>query len=304
LRHFLQIFDATRSELLEILERAASYKKDGYREKTLQGRVVALLFEKPSTRTRVSFSSAVSRLGGEIIYLPASELQLARGEPIKDTARVLSRYVDAAVARLNSHSSIEELARYSSIPVVNALTDLHHPCQALADLATMYEFSGGWGFKVAYIGDFNNVCRSLVQICVMLGVSISVAVPKKYWPPAPELAKYRELAVSIGSELEVLEDPESAVKDADFIYTDVLVSMGLEAEYEKRLKDFLPRYRVTMQLLKNAKPGARFMHCMPIKRGEEVDEEVVESPLSIIFDQAEYRMHTSAALLTLLLTRD
>ncbi|MEM1922887.1 MAG: ornithine carbamoyltransferase [Nitrososphaerota archaeon] len=304
MRHFLQIFDATRSELLEILERAASYKKDGYREKTLQGRVVALLFEKPSTRTRVSFSSAVSRLGGEIIYLPASELQLARGEPIKDTARVLSRYVDAAVARLNSHSSIEELARYSSIPVVNALTDLHHPCQALADLATMYEFSGGWGFKVAYIGDFNNVCRSLVQICVMLGVSISVAVPKKYWPPAPELAKYRELAVSIGSELEVLEDPESAVKDADFIYTDVLVSMGLEAEYEKRLKDFLPRYRVTMQLLKNAKPGARFMHCMPIKRGEEVDEEVVESPLSIIFDQAEYRMHTSAALLTLLLTRD
>ncbi|MEM0445649.1 MAG: ornithine carbamoyltransferase [Nitrososphaerota archaeon] len=303
MRHFLQIFDATRSELLEILERAASYKKDGYREKTLQGRVVALLFEKPSTRTRVSFSSAVSRLGGEIIYLPASELQLARGEPIKDTARVLSRYVDAAVARLNSHSSIEELARYSSIPVVNALTDLHHPCQALADLATMYEFSGGWGFKVAYIGDFNNVCRSLVQICVMLGVSISVAVPKKYWPPAPELAKYRELAASIGSELEVLEDPESAVKDADFVYTDVLVSMGLEAEYEKRLKDFLPRYRVTMQLLKNAKPGARFMHCMPIKRGEEVDEEVVESPLSIIFDQAEYRMHTSAALLTLLLTR-
>lgn len=301
MKHFLKILDATRSELLEILELALAFKKNGYREKNLQDRVVALIFEKPSTRTRVSFSSAISKLGGQTIYLSASELQLARGEPIKDTARVLSRYVDAVVARLNNHSSIEMLAEYSDIPVVNALTDLHHPCQALADLATMYEHWGGWGFKVSYVGDFNNVCRSLVQICTMLGVPITVASPRKYWPPHKEITLYQELASTAGGTLELTEDPEYAVKGADFIYTDVLVSMGSEDEYAQRLSDFLPRYRVTMKLFEHASAGAKFMHCMPIRRGEEVDEEVVESPRSIIFDQAEYRMHTSAALLTLIL---
>jgi ornithine carbamoyltransferase len=301
LKHFLQVFDASRSELLNIIELALRFRRDGYTGHPLRGKVIAMLFEKPSTRTRVSFSSAVLRLGGEVIYLPASELQLARGEPLKDTARVLNRYVDAIVARLSSHSSLEEIAKYSEKPVINALTNLHHPCQALADVATMYEEAGGWGFKVSYIGDCGNVCRSLVQICASLGISISVASPRKYWFPSDEIQLYKEVASSAGSAVEFTEDPEEAVAGSDFIYTDVFVSMGMESEYEARLRDFLPRYRVSMRLFEKAKPGAKFMHCMPIRRGEEVEEDVVESSRSIIFLQAEYRMHTSAALLFSLL---
>lgn len=301
MKHFLQIFDASRSELLNIIELALRFRRNGYTGNPLRGKVIALLFEKPSTRTRVSFSSAVLRLGGDVLYLPASELQLARGEPLKDTARVLNRYVDAIVARLASHSSLEEIAKYSEKPVINALTNLHHPCQALADVATMYEYAGGWGFKVSYIGDCGNVCRSLVQICALLGIPISVAAPHKYWLPQDEIKLYKEVASSVGGAVEFTEEPETAVVGSDFIYTDVFVSMGLESEYEARLRDFLPRYRVSMKLFEKAKPGAKFMHCMPIRRGEEVEEEVVESDRSIIFLQAEYRMHTSAALLASLL---
>ncbi|GBC71527.1 Ornithine carbamoyltransferase [Candidatus Calditenuaceae archaeon HR02] len=301
MKHFLQIFDASRGELLNIIELALRFRRDGYIGNPLRGKVIALLFEKPSTRTRVSFSSAVLRLGGEVIYLPASELQLARGEPLKDTARVLNRYVDAIVARLASHSSLEVIAKYSEKPVINALTNLHHPCQALADVATMYEDAGGWGFKVSYIGDCGNVCRSLVQICALLGIQITVASPHKYWLPPDEIRLYKEVASSVGGSVEFTEDPEAAVVGSDFIYTDVFVSMGMESEYEARLREFLPRYRVSMKLFEKAKTGAKFMHCMPIRRGEEVEDEVVESDRSIIFLQAEYRMHTSAALLVSLL---
>ncbi|MEM0381594.1 MAG: ornithine carbamoyltransferase [Nitrososphaerota archaeon] len=303
LRHFLQVLDASRDELAGIIDLAKRFRRDGYVGQPLRGKVAALLFEKPSTRTRVSFSSAVLRLGGDVIYLPSSELQLVRGEPLKDTARVLSRYVDVIVARLNLHSSLEEIVNYSSVPVINALTNLHHPCQALADIATMHEYAGGWRFKVAYIGDCGNVCRSLVQMCALFGIPITVASPKKYWLPAGEIQRYKEIASLAGGLLEFTEDPKAAAADVDFIYTDVFVSMGMEAEYEARLRDFLPRYRVTMKLFDVARPGAKFMHCMPIKRGEEVEEEVVESSRSIIFDQAEYRMHTSAALLAWIMGR-
>jgi len=297
LRHFLQVLDASKTEILSILKAAAEFKRTGYGKPLLSGKVVALLFEKPSTRTRVSLSSAILKLGGYALYLSAGELQLARGEPIKDTARVLSRYVDAIAARLNHHATLEEIARYSDVPVINALTDTHHPCQALADIATMLEYAGSWGFKVAYVGDCGNVCRSLLQICALLGVSISVASPKEYWFPREEIDRYREMARSNGAHIAFTEDPREAVREADFVYTDVFVSMGLEAEREKRLRDFLPRYQVTPELMAHAKPTAKFMHCMPIRRGEEVVDEVVESKQSIIFDQAEYRMHTAAALL-------
>jgi len=297
MRHFLQILDATRTELLSLIEIAVNLRRSGYSGAPLAGRIAALLFEKPSTRTRVSFSAAIHRLGGEAIYLQPVELQLSRGEPMKDTARVLSRYVDVIIARMNKHSSLEELARYSSIPVINALTDRHHPCQAVADIATMYEYARGWGFKVAYIGDCGNVCTSLVQICALLGVPISVASPRKYWLSEDEIVRYMGMAEAMGGRIEFTEDPEEAVAGADFVYTDVIVSMGHEHEYEARKSEFLPKYRVTMELIEKARPGARFMHCMPIRRGEEVDDDVVESPRSIIFDQAEYRMHTSAAIL-------
>jgi ornithine carbamoyltransferase len=296
-RHFLQVLDASKTEILSILKAAAEFKKTGYGEPLLSGKVVALLFEKPSTRTRISLSSAILKLGGDAVYLSAGELQLARGEPIKDTARVLSRYVDVIAARLNHHATLEEIARYSDVPVINALTDAHHPCQALADIATMLEYAGGWGFKVAYVGDCGNVCRSLLQICALLGVNISVASPKGYWFPREEIDRYREMARSNGAHVAFTEDPREAVREADFVYTDVFVSMGLEAERERRLRDFLPRYQVTPELMAHAKPTAKFMHCMPIRRGEEVVDEVVESKQSIIFDQAEYRMHTAAALL-------
>ncbi|MCS7146275.1 MAG: ornithine carbamoyltransferase [Nitrososphaerota archaeon] len=301
MRHFLQILDASRDELLKIIKEAVRLRKTGYEGEPIKGKIVAMIFEKPSTRTRVSFTSAILKLGGEVIYLPASELQLARGEPLKDTARVLSRYVDALVARLNRHSSLEEIARHSSVPVINALTDLHHPCQALADIATMYEHAGGLGFNVSYVGDCGNVCRSLLQICALLGIPISVASPRKYWPAEQEIQQYKTLALTAGSRLEFTEDPEEAVAAADFIYTDVFVSMGMESEYEARIRDFLPRYQVSTRLFEKARPNAKFMHCMPIRRGEEVEDEVVESGRSIIFDQAEYRMHTSAALIVHLL---
>lgn len=303
MRHFLQVLDASKSEIINIIELAKRIREEGYAGYSINGRIVALIFEKPSTRTRVSFSSAVFKLGGEVIYLPASELQLARGEPLKDTARVLSRYVDAIVARLNLHSSLEEIARYASIPVINALTDLHHPCQALADIATMYEHAGSWRFKVAYVGDVGNVCRSLLQITSLIGIPISVASPRRYWPPEDEIRLYERLASSAGGVVKFTEDPEAAVHEADFVYTDVFVSMGQEREYEQRIRDFVPRYRVTTSLLEMAKPDAKFMHCMPIRRGEEVEDEVVESSRSIIFEQAEYRMHTAAALLVTLLER-
>ncbi len=297
MRHFLQILDASKEELLSILEAAMEFRRSGYPKPLLSKKVVALLFEKPSTRTRVSLSSAVHRLGGEVIYLPAGELQLARGEPIKDTARVLSRYVDLIAARLSSHNSLEELAAYASVPVINALTNNHHPCQALADIATMREYAEGWSFRVAYIGDCGNVCRSLVQICAVLGIDLSVASPKPYRFTDQEVGTYREMAKLNQCRIVFTENPEEAVRDADFVYTDVFVSMGMEQEREKRLNVFLPRYKVTTSLLSRARLNAKFMHCMPIRRGEEVDDEVVESERSIIFDQAEYRMHTSAALI-------
>ncbi|MEM2323855.1 MAG: ornithine carbamoyltransferase, partial [Candidatus Bathyarchaeia archaeon] len=246
-------------------------------EGLLKGKVLAMIFEKPSTRTRVSFEVAMYKLGGYALNLRWDELQLSRGEPIKDTARVLSRYVDAIMARVYKHSDLEELAKYASIPVINGLSDLWHPCQILADLLTIKEVKGGFrGVKLAYIGDGNNVCNTLLVGCSKVGVDVSVACPRGYEPSPRALEWAYENSRISGSKVEVLENPVEAVKNADVVYTDVFISMGFESEAEERRRIFLPRYRVDAKLMSYAKPDAVFMHCLPAHRDEEVDEEVLE----------------------------
>lgn len=302
--HFLEVLDLSRDEFVEAVRTAVRFKTEGYPSSGLKGKTIALIFEKPSTRTRVSFTSAISRLGGRFDYISSAELQLARGEPVSDVGRVLSRYVDGLVCRVYSHSTLEELAANSRVPVINALSDKHHPCQALADLMTVFELKKTFkGVKVAFVGDGNNVATSLMQACALTGVDFAIASPEGYWVPEEERRKALESARASGAELTFTEDPVEAVRDADFVYTDVFVSMGFEAERERRLKAFLPRYRVTRELMSKAKPGAKFMHCMPVKRGEEVEAEVADGPSSVMIDQAENRMHTEAALLYLIYGR-
>lgn len=271
-------------------------------EGLLKGKVLAMIFEKPSTRTRVSFEVAMYKLGGYALNLRWDELQLSRGEPIKDTARVLSRYVDAIMARVYKHSDLEELARYASIPVINGLSDLWHPCQILADLLTIKEVKGRFrGVKLAYIGDGNNVCNTLLVGCSKVGIDVSVACPRGYEPNPKALEWAYENSRISGSRVEVLEDPVEAVRDADIVYTDVFISMGFESEAEKRRRIFLPRYRVDAKLMSYAKPDAVFMHCLPAHRGEEVEEDVLEGENSVVWLQAENRLYAQMSLLYLIL---
>lgn len=242
------------------------------------------------------------KLGGYALNLRWDELQLSRGEPIKDTARVLSRYVDAIMARVYKHSDLEELAKYASIPVINGLSDLWHPCQILADLLTIKEVKGGFrGVKLAYIGDGNNVCNTLLVGCSKVGVDVSVACPRGYEPSPRALEWAYENSRISGSKVEVLENPVEAVKNADVVYTDVFISMGFESEAEERRRIFLPRYRVDAKLMSYAKPDAVFMHCLPAHRDEEVDEEVLEGRSSVVWLQAENRLYAQMALLYLIL---
>lgn len=292
----------SKDEIMNLIETAIDFKRKGYPHDLFKGKCVAAIFEKPSTRTRIALNAAVSRLGGTTINLQTSEMQLSRGEPLKDTAKVLSRYVDAIVARMNRHKVLEELASYSTIPVINALTDLHHPTQALADLMTICEYAGDLkGVKLAYIGDGNNVCNSLLQIVSKVGLNIAIATPPEYSVRDEIVREALIWASQSGAKIELLNDPIAAVRDADFVYTDVFVSMGSEEERDRRLRVFLPKYQVNASLLSYAKPNVKFMHCMPMVRGEEVTEEVADGPMSIIYDQAENRMHTFAAVLKFLL---
>ena len=300
-RHFLEVYDLSREEFLEVIKTAHRFKRFGYPSDSLKGKFIALLFEKPSTRTRVSFTSAISRLGGVFDYLSSSELQLARGEPVYDVGRVLSRYVHGLVCRVRRHTDLVELAENSRVPVVNALSDRHHPCQALADMLTVYELKGRFeGVKVAFVGDGNNVATSLMQACALAGADFSIASPVGYWVPEEERRKAERVAAETGAKLKFTDDPVEAVRGADFVYTDVFVSMGFEAEAQERLRAFIPRYRVTEELMSKASPDARFMPCMPVKRGEEVEASVADGPRSVMYDQAENRMHTEAALLHLI----
>jgi len=300
-RDFLTLQDFTANEIREILEDTKRFKDKNIsaeEKKALSGKSVVLLFQKSSTRTRVSFEVAVSQLGGHPIYLGWRESQLGRGETIADTARVLSRYVDAVVARVYRQADLVEMARYAEIPVINALSDLYHPCQIVADLYTMRERFGFLkGLKVAYIGDGNNVCNSLLIGCSKMGIDIFVACPRGYEPSSEALNSAKRNSEETGSKVKILRDPFQAVKDVDVIYTDTFVSMGDEAEREERLSVFLPEYQVNAELLKAASENAIFMHCLPAHRNEEVTDEVIDGPRSVVWDEAENRLHTAKAIL-------
>ncbi len=268
----------------------------------LRGRSVALIFEKPSTRTRVSMELAVYQLGGYPVVLRSDEMQLARGEPIRDTARVLSRYVDAIAARVKRHETLEELARYADVPVINMLSDFTHPLQALADAMTIIErFGRIEGLPVAYVGDCgNNVAHSLILAVTALGGVMRLACPREHRPSERILARAEEYAASTGARIEIFEEPEEAVKGAKVVYTDVWVSMGQEAEAEERRRR-LSRYQVNERLMRLAARDAVFMHCLPARRGEEVTDEVIEGRWSIVWDQAENRLHAQKAVLAALI---
>lgn len=303
-RHLLSIGDLSEEDVGHILARAAIFKEQrgkGILSDELRGKTVALIFEKPSTRTRVSFETGIHELGGNPLFLSAQELQLSRGETIADTARTLSRYVHAIVARVTSHDNLLELARHSTVPVINALSPLEHPCQALADLMTIQEKKGRLrGLKLAWVGDGNNVCNSLLLACSLVGIDVSVACPPGYEPNAEVLELSKRRAAESGSKLEVINDPNEAVVGADVVYTDVWVSMGQEGEKMRRLQDF-KGYQVNAELLRRAKEDVIFMHCLPAHRGEEVTDEVIDGPHSVVFDQAENRLHVQKAILTMVI---
>jgi ornithine carbamoyltransferase len=300
-RNFLTIAEYSGEEILQIIDKAAELKLGGGKEKPLAGKILGMIFEKNSTRTRVSFEAGMLQLGGHAIYMNTQDSQLGRGESIADTAQVLSQYVDAIMIRTFSHDRIKELAANSDVPVINGLTDLAHPCQALADILTLKEHKGTLsGLKVAYVGDGNNVANSLMAICAKLGIDFAIAAPKKYWPGEDVIKSCIEFASQSGSKIVVTENPVEAVQNADAVYSDVWTSMGQEAENELRLKE-LRGYQVNEELVSHAKPDYLFLHCLPAHREEEVTAGVIDGPNSVVFQQAGNRMHAQKALLVELL---
>ncbi|MCZ6691961.1 MAG: ornithine carbamoyltransferase [Planctomycetota bacterium] len=298
-KSLLTIGDMSQEELEDVLALSDRLKARGAEadERPLEGKVVGILFEKSSTRTRVSFEVGVVQLGGAPLYLAARDLQWGRGEPIGDTARVLSRYIDFLVARTFAHSTLEELAEEGTIPVINALSDRFHPCQAIADLLTIREVAGKLqGVTLAYVGDGNNVCNSLLLAAGKVGMRIRVASPKGYAPDREVVSDAEEEAAKSGGQIRIFESPTEAVRGAEFVYTDVWASMGQEAERDQRVRDF-EGYQVDEALLKDAAPEARVMHCLPAHRGEEVSAEVLDGPRAIVWDQAENRLHAQKAIL-------
>ncbi|MFB2623038.1 MULTISPECIES: ornithine carbamoyltransferase [Methanothermobacter] len=294
MRHLLSVCDM--DDVVALLDLADDYKGGEITGKVLEGKTLAMIFEKSSTRTRVSFEVGASQLGAQPLYLSASDLQLGRGEPIADTARTLSRYVDGIMIRAIRHSDVVELASESSVPVINGLTDLEHPCQALADMQTVREKLGDFSGRLVFVGDGNNVCNSLLLITAMLGMDMDVACPGGY-EPDPEITGMAEkIARKSGSEIRVLHDPREAVDGADVVYTDVWVSMGYEEEADERLRVFRP-YQVNSELMKLASPDAIFMHCLPAVRGQETTSEVIDGPQSVVWDQAENRLHAQKAIM-------
>jgi ornithine carbamoyltransferase len=262
-----------------------------------------MIFEKSSTRTRVSFEVGMYQLGGQALFLSAQDLQMGRGEPIADTARTLSRYVDGIMIRTYSQKTVEELARYATIPVINGLTDLHHPCQALADLFTIQEKRGRLhGLRFCYIGDGNNMAHSLIEACAKVGMHASLACPPGYEPDAGIMREAKQVAAATGAELMLSSDPRKAAKSADIVYTDVWASMGQEKEHTQRVKAFTG-YQIDERLMASAAPDALFMHCLPAHRGEEIAASVIDGPQSVVFDQAENRLHTQKAVLEFLMER-
>jgi len=299
-RDLLSIRDLGADDLRWILDEAGRLKKlrkKGVPHPLLQGKSLGMIFEKSSTRTRVSFEVGMYELGGHALFLNPRDLQLGRGEEIRDTARALSRYVHGVMIRAYRHTTLEEYARYSDVPIVNGLSDREHPCQVLADLMTIRErFRTLDGIRVAWIGDGNNVCHSLILSAALTGIQVAVATPRNYRPDPGVVAA----AQAGGGKVTLTTDPERAVKDADAVYTDVWVSMGEEEEREKRLRAF-QGYAITRELMSSAADRAIVLHCLPAHRGEEISDEVMEGPASAVWDQAENRLHAQKALLVLLL---
>ncbi len=304
-KDLLCIHDLSTEEVLLILDVAKKLKKMqkmGVPHEFCKGKTLAMMFSKASTRTRVSFETGFHQLGGHAIYLSDRDSQIGRGEPIRDTARVLSRMVDGIMIRTFSNDSVIELADYASIPVINGLTDLLHPCQALTDLLTIEEQLGSLkGRKLVYVGDGNNMAHSLMYACAKVGMDMVCASPKGYQPDPTVLQQAQEDAAQTGCTISVEEDIAKAVKGADVLYTDVWTSMGQEAEREIRLKA-LHDYQINSELLKAANPGAIVLHCLPAHRGEEITEDVLEGPQSFVWDQAENRLHTQKAIMVLLMS--
>jgi ornithine carbamoyltransferase len=304
MNHLLSLHGLTTEEFEQILKLAEKLKrqqKEGVPHQLLKGKTLGMIFTKSSTRTRVSFEVGMVQLGGYPLFLSSNDIQLGRGETIYDTAQVLSRYIDGIMIRTFKHSDVEELARFGTIPVINGLTDLLHPCQALADLLTVYEHKGTLkGLKLAYVGDGNNVAHSLLHGCAKMGMDIAVAAPKGYQCDAQIVDEAKEDAKAFGSQVLITEDPEEAVVDADVVYTDTWVSMGQEAEKAERIKIF-SAYQVNTELFGKAKDDAIFLHCLPAYRGYEVTEDVIDGPQSVVFDEAENRLHAQKAIMAILM---
>ena len=286
-----------KDDVKYILDLASKIKAGEMEEKPLEGKTLAMIFQKSSTRTRLSFDVGMYQLGGRAIFLSSNDLQMGRGEPISDTAKVLSRFVDGIMIRAIKHSDVEELAKYSDVPVINGLTDLEHPCQALADMLTIKEHLGDWeGKKICFVGDGNNVSNSLLLIAPLLGMDMSMACPKGYEPNEDILKTANEYASENNTEITITDDIGLALQNVDVVFTDVWVSMGDEAEEEQRKKDFAP-FQVNSDLMGLANEGALFMHCLPAIRGQEVTSDVIDGPQSVIYDEAENRMHAQKAVL-------
>jgi ornithine carbamoyltransferase len=299
-KDFISILDISTAELEGIIAEAVELKrqkKSGVPHPLLSGKTLAMIFEKASTRTHISFEVGMNELGGHALFLNARDMQIWRGEEIRDTARAASRYVSGIMIRAYKHSTIEEFAKYATIPVINGLSDLEHPCQLLADIMTMKEHFGSTrGLKVAWVGDGNNVCNSLILSTVLTGFDVTVATPEGYEPEDSVVKKAR----SLGGNVTLVRKPETAVKDADVIVTDTWISMGDDEEKDLRLKVFRS-YTVDAALLRKASPGARVLHCLPAHRGQEIADEVMEGGQSLVWDEAENRLHTQKALLVRLL---
>ncbi|HEV8686392.1 MAG TPA: ornithine carbamoyltransferase [Gaiellaceae bacterium] len=303
-RDFTKVADWSREELLRTLDLADALKRaqaEGEEHRLLPGRTLGMIFQKPSTRTRVSFEVGISQLGGLGLYLSADDLQLGRGETIRDTARVLSRYLDAIMIRTYAQADVEELARAATIPVINGLTDASHPCQALADVMTIRERLGRLeGVRLTYLGDGNNVCASLMVAAAKLGMHFVAAVPTGYEPSERALDAARTAAEETGGSVVVLDDPRRAVEGAEVLYTDVWTSMGQEEERERRLRD-LAGYGIRDELLALAEDDVVVLHCLPAHYGEEITEEIVDGPHSAVWDEAENRLHAQKALMALVI---
>ncbi len=298
-RDFVSLADYAREEVWELLQTAKQLKiahRAGQEQPVLRNKTLAMIFQKPSLRTRVSFEVGMTQLGGHAVYLAPSDIQLGKRETTEDIAKVLSRYCDGIMARVFGHEIVEELARHASVPVINGLSDREHPCQILGDLLTVWEHKGRLeGLKLAWVGDGNNVCHSWLQAAPKLGMAMSVATPEGF-EPLPEIVEY---ARKFGP-VELTHDPVEAVRGADVVYTDVWASMGQEAEAEQRRRVFKP-FRVNQELIKHAEPDAIVMHCLPAHYDEEIQYEVAHGPQGVIFDQAENRLHAQKAILVLLM---